>query len=74
MTENAQIDDELYNSIFEHVLRRLSDKVPAVRVQAALAISRLQDPSNKECPVINGEHARHHHPLHLFWLRSVIGN
>ncbi|KAG1674342.1 Condensin complex subunit 3 [Nymphon striatum] len=53
MTENAQIDDDLYNVIFDNILERLSDKVPAIRVQAVFAMSRLQDPSNKDCVVIN---------------------
>lgn len=52
MGEEAVIDDDLYSSIYDTMLHRLQDKVPAVRVQAVLALARLQDPRNKECPVI----------------------
>ncbi|XP_045585282.2 condensin complex subunit 3 isoform X1 [Procambarus clarkii] len=52
MGEEAVIDDELYNNIYDTMLHRLQDKVPLVRVQAVLALGRLQDPRNKECPVI----------------------
>lgn len=54
MGEEAVIEDELYNSIYDTMLYRLQDKVPAVRVQAVMAVARLQDPRNKECPVIRG--------------------
>ncbi|XP_071521422.1 condensin complex subunit 3 [Panulirus ornatus] len=52
MGEEAVIDDDLYNNIYDTMLHRLQDKVPIVRVQAVLALARLQDPRNKECPVI----------------------
>ncbi|XP_063609202.1 condensin complex subunit 3-like [Penaeus indicus] len=52
MGEEAVIDDELYSNIYDTMLHRLQDKVPSVRVQAVLALARLQDPRNKECPVI----------------------
>ncbi|KAK4302655.1 hypothetical protein Pmani_025270 [Petrolisthes manimaculis] len=52
MGEEAVIEDELYNNIYDTMLHRLQDKVPAVRVQAVMAVARLQDPRNKECPVI----------------------
>lgn len=54
MGEEAVIDDELYSNIYDTMLHRLQDKVPSVRVQAVLALARLQDPRNKECPVIKG--------------------
>uniref|UniRef100_A0A4W3HYY2 Non-SMC condensin I complex, subunit G n=1 Tax=Callorhinchus milii TaxID=7868 RepID=A0A4W3HYY2_CALMI len=53
MAENAQIDDELYDRIYEAMLIRLKDKFPNVRIQAVLAMARLQDPSDNDCPVIN---------------------
>ncbi|XP_064631068.1 condensin complex subunit 3-like isoform X2 [Lineus longissimus] len=53
MGENAQIDDDLYDRIFHAMLYRLKDKFPIVRIQAVLALARLQDPTNKDCPVIN---------------------
>lgn len=55
MGEEAVIDDDLYNNIYDTMLHRLQDKVPIVRVQAVLALARLQDPRNKECPVIKGK-------------------
>ncbi|XP_004707906.2 condensin complex subunit 3 [Echinops telfairi] len=53
MPENAQIDDDLFDKINEAMLVRLKDKIPNVRIQAVLALSRLQDPKNEDCPVVN---------------------
>lgn len=55
MGEQASIDDQLYNTIYDTMLQRLMDKIPSVRVQAIHALSRLQDPRNKDCPVIKGD-------------------
>lgn len=52
MNTEASIDDELYESLIEALLSCLKDKVSAIRIEAAKALFRLQDPSNKECPVI----------------------
>ncbi|XP_068227080.1 condensin complex subunit 3 [Palaemon carinicauda] len=52
MGEEAVIDDELFSSIYDTMLQRLQDKVASVRVQAVLALARLQDPRNKDCPVL----------------------
>lgn len=52
LSEDAQIDDDLYNLIYETLLERLYDKVPAVRVQAVRALARLQDPTNDQCIII----------------------
>ena len=54
MGDDAQLDDTLYDKIYECMLQRLRDKFPVVRVQAVLAMGRLQDPTDKDCPVING--------------------
>lgn len=54
MPENAQIDDDLFDKINEAMLIRLKDKIPNVRIQAVLALSRLQDPKDDECPVVKG--------------------
>lgn len=51
--DDAAIDDELAERIFESMLTRLHDKFPAVRVQAVAAIARLQDPSDPECIVLS---------------------
>lgn len=53
MPENAQIDDDLFDQINKAMLIRLKDKIPNVRIQAVLALSRLQDPKDDECPVAN---------------------
>ncbi|XP_071089919.1 condensin complex subunit 3-like isoform X1 [Haliotis cracherodii] len=50
--DEAQIDDELYDKIYTSMLERLRDKVPVVRMHAVLALSRLQDPTDENCPVI----------------------
>lgn len=52
--EDAQIDDELYDRLYECMLERLKDKCPMVRYHAVLAMARLQDPSDENCPVIKG--------------------
>ncbi|KAJ7392425.1 hypothetical protein OS493_012088 [Desmophyllum pertusum] len=53
MDDDAVIDDDLAERIFESMLTRLHDKFPAVRVQAVAAISRLQDPTDAECIVLS---------------------
>uniref|UniRef100_A0A8D2IV96 Non-SMC condensin I complex subunit G n=1 Tax=Varanus komodoensis TaxID=61221 RepID=A0A8D2IV96_VARKO len=53
MPENAQIEDELFDQINSAMLLRVKDKVPNVRIQAVLALSRLQDPKDNDCPVVN---------------------
>ncbi|KAJ1214296.1 hypothetical protein NDU88_001919 [Pleurodeles waltl] len=53
LPENAQIDDDLFDRIHEAMLIRIKDKVPNVRIHAVLALARLQDPQDENCPVIN---------------------
>uniref|UniRef100_W5M685 Non-SMC condensin I complex, subunit G n=1 Tax=Lepisosteus oculatus TaxID=7918 RepID=W5M685_LEPOC len=53
MAENAQIDEDLFDRIHESMLIRVKDKFPNVRIQAALAMTRLQEPQNENCPTIN---------------------
>ena len=55
LNEDAQIDDDLYDRIYECMLQRLRDKFPSVRVQAVFALSRLQDPRDNDCPIIKGK-------------------
>uniref|UniRef100_A0AAR2JLH0 Nuclear condensin complex subunit 3 C-terminal domain-containing protein n=1 Tax=Pygocentrus nattereri TaxID=42514 RepID=A0AAR2JLH0_PYGNA len=52
LSENAQVDDEICERIHEAMLIRVTDKYPNVRIQAALAMARLQDPNDPECPTI----------------------
>lgn len=54
LPENAQIEDELFDQINTAMQLRARDKVPNVRIQAVLALSRLQDPKDDQCPVVNG--------------------
>ncbi|KAK2143344.1 hypothetical protein LSH36_852g00004, partial [Paralvinella palmiformis] len=51
--DDYELDEDLYDEIFEAMLTRLKDKYPTVRTQAVLALTRLQDPQNKECLVIS---------------------
>ncbi|NXO83320.1 CND3 protein, partial [Sitta europaea] len=53
MPENAEIDDDLFDKINEAMLIRLKDKFPSVRIQAVLALSRLQDPKDENCAVVS---------------------
>ena len=38
-----------------YMLFYFKDKVPAVRAQAVMALQRLQDPNNPNCPVVKGK-------------------
>ncbi|CAL8331561.1 unnamed protein product [Merluccius merluccius] len=53
MAENAQIDDDLFDNIHQAMLIRVTDKFPNVRIQAALAMTRLQQPHDPDCPTIS---------------------
>ena len=52
MGEEACIDDDLYNKIYDGMLERLKDKVAEIRAQAVTALQRLQDPKDEDCPII----------------------
>ena len=52
MGEEACIDDDLYNKIYDGMLERLKDKVAEIRSQAVTALQRLQDPKDENCPII----------------------
>uniref|UniRef100_A0A8C6XWV2 Non-SMC condensin I complex subunit G n=1 Tax=Naja naja TaxID=35670 RepID=A0A8C6XWV2_NAJNA len=53
LPESAQIEDELFDQINTAMQLRTRDKVPNVRIQAVLALTRLQDPKDDQCPVVN---------------------
>ena len=40
--DDAEIDDALYQKIFDNMLERLKDKVAEIRAQAVTALQRLQ--------------------------------
>nr|KAG5687867.1 hypothetical protein BaRGS_007561 [Batillaria attramentaria] len=52
MGEEAMIDDALYERVFRCMLERLRDKTAVVCVHAVLALVRLQDPTDDDCPII----------------------
>lgn len=52
LNESACISADLFEKIYDAMLERIQDRIAAVRVQAVVALQRLQDPTNKECPVI----------------------
>eukprot|EP00043_Microstomoeca_roanoka_P013278 m.130069 g.130069 ORF g.130069 m.130069 type:complete len:1089 (+) comp15712_c0_seq3:239-3505(+) len=52
LDEEAEIDDDIWEDLQTAMLERIKDKIPVVRVQAINALSRLQDPSDIDCPVI----------------------
>lgn len=52
LNESASINAELFDKIYDAMLERIQDRIASVRVQAVIALQRLQDPTNKECPVI----------------------
>ncbi|XP_068607209.1 condensin complex subunit 3 [Brachionichthys hirsutus] len=53
MGENAQINDDLFDLIHRAMLVRVTDKFPNVRIQASLAMTRLQQPKDPDCPTVN---------------------
>lgn len=55
MGDDAVIDDQLHDRIYECMLQRLRDKFPVVRLHAVFALKRLQDPTDVDCPVISGK-------------------
>lgn len=52
--EGALIDDSLYDEIYKCMLERLKDKCATVRFHAILALARLQDPTDENCPITKG--------------------
>ncbi|XP_031571204.1 condensin complex subunit 3-like [Actinia tenebrosa] len=53
MDDDASIDDDIADGILTSMLKRLKDKIPAIRIQAVYALSRLQDPRDDDCPVLS---------------------
>lgn len=49
------MDEEVFQNISEAMLMRSRDKLPSVRVQAVLALARLQDAGNPNCQIAQGE-------------------
>ena len=51
MDDEAEIDEDMFEQIFQAMSVRLQDKLPSVRCQAVLALARLQDPSDPACTI-----------------------
>ena len=52
LNNETSIEESLADRLFDCMLKRLTDKFPAIRVQAVKAIYRLQDSQDPQCPVI----------------------
>ncbi|KAH9280698.1 Condensin complex subunit 3 [Echinococcus granulosus] len=52
MGSEACLPVELFDIIQRVLLRRSTDVKPMIRVQAALGLARLQNPTDRKCPVI----------------------
>ena len=50
--DDAEIDDDLYQKIFDNMLERMKDKVAEIRAQAVTALQRLQNPRDESCPIV----------------------
>lgn len=72
MAENAQIDDDLFDHIHQAMLVRVTDKFPNVRIQAALAMTRLQQPKDPDCPTINGLFFLFYSSYFLFYWPTIL--
>ncbi|XKL64071.1 hypothetical protein PGB90_004157 [Kerria lacca] len=51
LSVDAYLDCKICDIIIEIMTERIKDKVPIIRIQAVLAIFRLQDKNNKNCPI-----------------------
>ncbi|XP_057304839.1 condensin complex subunit 3-like isoform X2 [Hydractinia symbiolongicarpus] len=51
--DDDTIDEDICDAIYECMMIRIKDKFPSIRIQAVLALVRLQDPEDEECPVID---------------------
>eukprot|EP01114_Cavostelium_apophysatum_P015640 TRINITY_DN4306_c0_g1_i1.p1 TRINITY_DN4306_c0_g1~~TRINITY_DN4306_c0_g1_i1.p1 ORF type:complete len:1452 (-),score=526.24 TRINITY_DN4306_c0_g1_i1:463-4818(-) len=47
-----EIDNSLWDDFEEKMMQRIHDKFPSVRCQAVMGICKLQDPTNKNNPVL----------------------
>uniref|UniRef100_A0A094ZXB3 Condensin complex subunit 3 n=1 Tax=Schistosoma haematobium TaxID=6185 RepID=A0A094ZXB3_SCHHA len=50
--DNGIMPEELYRTLQSILLRRVYDTKVSVRVEAIQALSRMQDPTDAECPVV----------------------
>ncbi|KAL1139213.1 hypothetical protein AAG570_009272 [Ranatra chinensis] len=52
MSDDAEIDENVFQLLSNAMLERLQDKVASVRTQAVNALHRLQEPYNADCSII----------------------
>nr|CAI5868463.1 unnamed protein product [Callosobruchus analis] len=52
ISSNVNVDYDICERIMEAMLERTTDIKPSVRLQAVMALVKLQDPSDPDCPVI----------------------
>ena len=52
LNDEATINEQLADRILTSMMLRLCDKIPIIRSQAICALSRLQDPTDPKCPVV----------------------
>ncbi|XP_039281661.1 condensin complex subunit 3 [Nilaparvata lugens] len=52
---NASLEEDICERIITTMINRIQDTVAGVRVQAVLAINRLQDPSDENCRVMKAK-------------------
>lgn len=72
MAVDAHIDDDLFDRIHQAMLVRVTDKFPNIRIQAALAMTRLQQTSDPDCPTINGVYRYRHGFAECSWMWSLV--
>nr|CAH7752692.1 unnamed protein product [Callosobruchus chinensis] len=52
ISSNVNVDYDICERIMEAMLERTTDIKPSIRLQAVMALVKLQDPSDPDCPVI----------------------
>jgi condensin complex subunit 3 len=52
LVEDAEIGDDMWDDLQKRMLDRVTDKVVATRVHAVAALKRLQDPTDRDDPVV----------------------
>ncbi|XP_030761166.1 condensin complex subunit 3 isoform X2 [Sitophilus oryzae] len=71
MDKTTNLDDELCDLIESAMLENTKDPKPIIRLQALIALVRLQDPMNPECPVIQSFMSCLKDPSHIVRREAV---
>lgn len=56
LSDSAAINSDLFDRIYETMLERVQDRIASVRIQAVIALQRLQNPASDDCPVMKVNH------------------